>query len=849
MIRLEVAVAAPLEQTLSYFYSSEEHPVSGDSLVGKRVLVHLGRRRVTGYVLGILSDEAVDYILKPVVEVLDREPLFHANLIPFFRWMARYYHYPIGEVIKTALPGGLTSGSEKKIILTDTGRENLGNWSDPSTPEPVWLQELLAKGYLTPSTSKKLLRDKKQKKILTKLLKDEYLKLSEQLRKDSIREKEEVCYSLSSGIEFPSDTIHYDEKVFNAFRHHLLEKVSGELKITEVKTIYYLGILRNTSGNTQVPRKDLLKKYPGATTAMQELVTKKFVFRTVTRVFRNPFGSQLAHCPCPEKLTAEQEKAVEKISSALSSEKFQTFLLHGVTGSGKTEVYLKAAEKALANGKDVLVLVPEIALAIQLESHFVSRFGDQVVLLHSGLSTGERFDQWSLAASGKAKIVIGARSAIFSPLRNPGLIVVDEEHDAGYKQDDSLRYQGRDLAVLRGRIHNAVVVLGSATPSVTSYYHAMKGKYTLLKMAKRVEGRPMPVVTVIDLRKRSVSGGKEVFRSELREALAENLSRKEQSLLLMNRRGFSATVFCKECGTPVECIHCHVSLVFHKKQKRLVCHYCGYNMTQRLVCAKCRSETLVPMGFGTERIEEEVRSLFPDARVARLDSDTAVDRKFFLQVLKAMYNRDIDILIGTQMIAKGHHFPYVTLVGVAWADGGLNMPDFRAAERTFQLLSQVTGRAGRGENPGRVIIQTMQPDHYSIVFARNHQFEELYERELKIRKMPFYPPFVRLIVFLIHGESESEVRKAAANVAICCREIIAGLCLSAGGLSQTGLEVLGPAPAPIDRLCDRYRWQVMIKGRQVEELHKVCSGVVNMTKSLTAGDTRISVDVDPENMM
>ena len=849
MIRLEVAVAAPVEQTLSYLYLLEEHPVSSDCLVGKRVLVPLGGRRVTGYVLGILSDEAVDYILKPVIEVLDREPLFHANIIPFFRWMAGYYHYPIGEVIKTALPAGLTSGSEKKIILTDKGRENPDNWFDPSTPVPIWYRDLQAKGFLTPGTSKKLLRDKKQKKILTRLLKDDYLSVADQLRKDGIREKEEVCYSLSSGIELPSDTIDYDEGMFDAFRNHLQEKVFGELKVIEVKTLYYLGILRNTTGNTEIPRKDLLRKYPGAATALQGLETKKFVLRTVTRVFRNPFGGQLAHFPSPEKLTVEQEQAVEKISNALSSEQFQTFLLHGVTGSGKTEVYLKAAEKALAQGKDVLVLVPEIALATQLESHFVSRFGDQVVLLHSGLSTGERFDQWSLAASGKAKIVIGARSAIFAPLQNPGLIVVDEEHDSGYKQDDSLRYQGRDLAVLRGRTHNAVVVLGSATPSVTSYYHAMQGKYTLLKMTKRVEDRSMPVVTVVDLRKRSVSGRKGVFRSELREALAENLSRKEQSMLLINRRGFSSTVFCKDCGASVECIHCHVSLVFHKKQQRLVCHYCGYNLTQRLVCAKCRSETLVPMGFGTERIEEEVRLLFPDARVARLDSDTAVDRKKFFQVLKAMYDRDIDILIGTQMIAKGHHFPHVTLVGVAWADGGLNMPDFRAAERTFQLLSQVTGRAGRGENPGRVIVQTMQPDHYSIVFARNHQFEELYERELKIRKMPFFPPFVRLIAFLIHGESESEVRKEAVNVAACCREIIAGICLSAGGQSQTGLEVLGPAPAPIDRLCDRYRWQVMIKGPQVEELHKVCRGVVNMARRLTAGDTRISVDVDPENMM
>jgi primosomal protein N' (replication factor Y) (superfamily II helicase) len=849
MIRLEVAVAAPVEQTLSYLYSLEEHPFADTIPVGKRVLVPLGRRRVTGYVLGALPDDDVGYVLRPVVEVLDKEPLFYANAIPFFRWIANYYHFPIGEVIKTALPGGLTSGSEKLFVLTDTGRKQLTSWSDPSAPEPVWLQEVLAKGYLTASVTQKLLRDKHQKKILARLLKLDYAEISDQDRKDSIRAKEEICYTLSSEIAFPPDITHYDPQVLSDFRAHLQEKVSFELKKTEAKTLYFLGILENTSNNTLVPKKELMKNYPGASLVIQDLLTKQLISRIASRVFRNPFGSQLAHFPCPETLTDEQVQVLEKISAALESKQFQCFLLHGVTGSGKTEVYLRAAEKTLETGKDVLVLVPEIALATQLESHFVSRFGDRVVLLHSGLSAGERFDQWSLAASGKAKIVIGARSAIFAPLQNIGLLVVDEEHDPGYKQDDSLRYQGRDLAVLRGRYHNAVVVLGSATPSIISYYHAMTGKYTLLKMTKRVEGRPMPMVTVVDLRKKSAPDKKGIFHKELREALAENLDRKEQSMLLMNRRGFSSTIFCQECGTPVTCIHCHVSLVYHKKQQRLVCHYCGYNLTHRLICSTCGSDTLVPMGFGTERIEEEVHTLFPDARVARLDSDTATDRKKFLHVLREMYNRNIDILVGTQMIAKGHHFPHVTLVGVAWADGGLNMPDFRAAERTFQLISQVTGRAGRGENPGRVIVQTMQPDHYAIIFSMNHQFEELYAHELRIRKSPLFPPFVRLVAFQIHGEQEPEVRKTAAKVAARCREIVESICVSEGSRSQSGLEVLGPAPAPLDRLCDRYRWQVLLKGRRVDELHKVCRGIVDLGKGLFGGDTRISIDVDPENMM
>jgi primosomal protein N' (replication factor Y) (superfamily II helicase) len=847
MIRLEVAVAAPLKQTLSYL--SADTPFPDETIIGKRVLVPLGGRRVTGYVLGILPDEEVSYALKPILEILDRNPLFHANLIPFFRWVARYYHFPIGEVIKTALPGGLTSGSEKQVVLTDTGREQWANRLNALPIEPIWWPELLAKGSLSVAASRRILSNKEQKKILVSLVKHGYVDISEQLRKDGVKEKDETCYSLSSALQFPSDITCYDEQIFNTIRGHLQEKIPVELKKTEIKTICFIGILGNIAGNALVPQKELTKKYPGAAVVLQELLAKKLIVRTVTRVFRNPFGGQFAHFPCPETLTEEQELALEKIDKALKSEKFQPFLLHGVTGSGKTEVYLRAAERTLDSGRDVLVLVPEIALATQLESHFVSRFGDQVVLLHSGLSAGERFDQWSLAASGQAKIVIGARSALFAPLKNPGLIVVDEEHDQGYKQDDSLRYQGRDLAVLRARYHDAVVLLGSATPSVTSYYHAMTGKYALLKMTRRVADRPLPTVTVIDLRKKPDKDFKGIFRPELREALAENLARKEQSLLLMNRRGFSSTVLCQQCGAPVECIHCHVSLVFHKKLQRLVCHYCGYNLPHKLVCPKCGSETLVPIGFGTERIEEEVKSLFPEARVARLDSDTTADRKKFLQVLKGMYDREIDILIGTQIIAKGHHFPYVTLVGVVWADGGLNMPDFRAAERTFQLISQVTGRAGRGEHPGRVIVQTMQPDHYSIVFSRKHHYEALYERELKIRRMPLFPPFVRLIAFLINGESEEDVKKTATNVAAYCRAMIEGVYASGKIRAHSPPETLGPAPAPLDRLCDRYRWQVLLKGIQLDELHGVCGGVLDKAGLLTAGKTRISVDVDPENMM
>ncbi len=849
MIRIEVAVAAPLRQTLTYLYTPEEHSTDVLDLVGRRVLVPLGKRRITGYVLSRLPNEDVGYTLKPVLEVLDRQPLFWDKEVEFFRWIADYYHYPIGEVIKTALPAGLVSGSVKKLQLTDLGREKLSKWPYESNP-PKWFEDLLKKEELSVSAYKKISRDPAQKKIITQFLKNDFVQVLEQLQASSVKEKEEVCYSLAPGVEIGHDFSDRDESSLASFQQEFEKKQATGIRYAEAKTLYSLAVLANSSKNSLVPQKELRKFYPGASAVIQGLLEKGLLQREIKRVYRDPFGDQFAYSSSPKHLTPEQKEVLEKIESTLGENVFHAFLLHGVTGSGKTEVYLRAAEKTLNSGRDVLVLVPEIALASQLESHFISRFSDLVVILHSGLSKGERYDQWSLAASGRAKIVIGARSAVFAPLKNIGLIVVDEEHDAGYKQDDSFRYQARDLAILRARNHKAVALLGSATPSITSYYHAIKGKYTLLRMPERVGGRSLPKVTILDLRKKKASGVRNgVFSQQLKQALQETLDRKEQSLLLMNRRGFSSTVLCRDCGAPVECRHCHVSLVYHKNRQRLVCHYCGYNLSHKVVCSSCFSDALVPLGFGTERIEEEVHALLPSARIARLDSDTAADRKKFLQILRNMYRREIDILIGTQMIAKGHHFPHVTLVGAVWADGGLNMPDFRAAERTFQLISQVTGRAGRGETPGKVIIQTMQPDHYSIVLSRDHRYEDFYRHEIQIRRMPLFPPYVRLIAFHIQGPDESDVRGTANNLATCCREMLGTLPANGNHNEPNSPEILGPAPAPLDRLCDLFRWQLLMKGRNISDLHMLCKSVMNKTKQLTTGQTRIVVDVDPENMM
>ena len=835
MSRIEVAVAAPLFHTLSYSFDPE---VDGDP-VGRRVLVRMGAQQVTGYVLGLLPEEDVSYRVLPVIRFLDDKLLFPENLVPFFRWIADYYHFPIGEVIKTALPGGLTLRNSNILRLTEKGVKGIDSWPLKDISEPDWFGVLLEKQELNPVITKNISADNRWKKLIRDWLGNGTAEVVKVLDKSRIREKLELCYTIPKEIDLPDSIEGEDGKI--AVKEATRQKIDGKpLSVPLVKTLVLLHRLSEEQGQEAVSAKDIRKLYSSASKSLKELEKRDLICAENRRIYRNPFGETLTHFPKPENLSEEQDAVLGKIIPALQEETFTPFLLHGVTGCGKTEVYLRAAEHALQQGRDVLILVPEIALATQLEAHFVSRFGDLVVLLHSGLSPGEKFDQWSLAASGQGKIVIGARSAVFAPLNDPGLIVVDEEHDSAYKQADGLRYHGRDLAILRARYNNAVVILGSGTPTVTSFASGKNGRFQLLTMSKRVENRPLPSVSIVDLREKSEKKKGEAIGLKLAKELALNLELKKQSILLLNRRGFSSIYLCRDCGEPVKCMHCHVSLTYHKKKAKLVCHYCGYSLKENVICGACHSTELTPVGFGTERIEAEIKENFPDARVARIDSDTAADRRKFLTLLKKMHQREIDILIGTQMIAKGHDFPHVTLVGVIWADGGLSMPDFRGAERTYQLLSQVTGRAGRGESPGRVIIQTLRPEHYAIQFVREHDYLQLFEKEMDIRKNPLFPPYLRMINLKISGSNEGQVQETAAQVANLCRT-----CCS----QANKVEVLGPAPAPIDRIRDRYRWQVLLKGTESVLLHEVCEKLQGKQSMLTKGDIRIAIDVDPESMM
>jgi primosomal protein N' (replication factor Y) (superfamily II helicase) len=806
----EVAVAAPLGSTLTYEIPSE---MAASLLPGMRLLVPLGRQLLTGYLLGFPAEPPAGFKIKAIAEPLDNFPLFPENMIPFYRWIATYYRYPIGEVIKTGLPGGMSPSSGRRITLTAEGETELAA-EEAAHP---WLSKLRQRGELGPAAVRRLWQQAGTRRLLLKWQEKGLITIASELGKDGVGPKKELCVQPVAG------------------------KTEAQLlKPSERKTLDLLSRLTTEEGRDWISRRDLVRDYSGARKTLPALLAMGLVTYEERPVYRDPFGEPPAFFPKPQRLSAEQTAALLEIDPAVRDKKFTTFLLHGVTDSGKTEVYLRATATALAIGRGVLVLVPEIALATQVEAHFLSRFGDRVAILHSGLSAGEKFDQWQRLADGRAMIAIGARSAVFAPLRDPGLIIVDEEHDSAYKQEDGLRYQARDLAVLRGSLQQATVLLGSATPAVNSFRHGANGKYRLISLKSRVENRPLPQVEVIDLRTiKTKSGHPPLFAESLIEALRATLAAGDQSLLFLNRRGFANLLLCRQCSQTLSCRHCNVTLTFHKGRGELLCHYCGYTVKSTTSCPNCQASDFFEIGFGTERVEAEIQQLFPQARIARLDRDTSVDRKKYLTLLRSIRERRIDIMVGTQMLAKGLHFPHVTLVGVVWADAGMGLPDYKAGERTFQLLAQVTGRTGRGDKPGRVLIQTCQPDHYAVVTARLHDYYSFFSQEISLRQSLGYPPFSRLINLRLEGEKESEVQTAALELARIARQ--------AGG---RGVDVLGPAPAPISKLRGRFRWQLLLKGSELEPLHQLCSRIMEQPPAAVRGKTvKLTVDVDPDNML
>jgi len=798
----DVSLPVPLDQPFTY---ALPETLRRRVRPGCRLLVPFGPRKLVGFVLRC-HDEAPEKPARQALRLLEETPALEEPLLELARWIARYYCAPLGEVLRVMVPLGGELRRGKVYTLTEAGRDALRQLSGAGADQgpAVELLRMLEFRPLAAST------------IARKLLQAE----------SAIRALERRGFIQAEDVEGLRDP-------FRSPSERLRVELAGpppegKYRKSERELLAWLELHPGWHNLRQ-----LEQQVRHAASAARSLGRRG--------VLRLGMESPLS-APAPGReapvLNGAQQAAYERILGALRSRQFQVFLLHGVTGSGKTEVYLRSIEAALALGRGALLLVPEIALTPAVAGQFFHRFGDRVAILHSAFSDAERAEQWRRIRSGAAPVVVGTRSGVFAPVKDLGLIVVDEEHDHSYKQEETPRYHGRDVAVVRAQAAGACVVLGSATPSLESRYNAARGKYVLLTLPERIERRPLPSVEIIDMRAEFLQTRRQsVFSRRLLEQIAARLDSGEQTMLLLNRRGFACFAACRACGHRIECIHCAVTLTYHRRDHRLLCHYCNYAQRPPSVCPNCSSEHIYFIGTGSERVEEELHRHFPKARIARMDRDTVSGRRQYETILAAFREGRFDILVGTQMIAKGHDIPNVTLVGVVSADVGLGMPDFRAAERTFQLLTQVAGRAGRGELPGTVLIQTINPDHYAIRFAAAQNYELFYQKEIQFRRLMRYPPFSVLANVLLRSPRREEALKRSAELSERLTP------------PPEGLKILGPAEAPVPKLKNEYRYQLLIKaaGRKAlgETLHALRRYALEQSWPATA----LVIDVDPVSLL
>jgi primosomal protein N' (replication factor Y) (superfamily II helicase) len=761
---------------------------------GSRVVVPFGGRRMIGVVVG-RGDAAAsvpsERALKDVLEVLDEVPLVAPPVLDLAEWVVSHYLAPPGECYKLVLPPAGVRASRAVVRLAK--RE-----ARPDDP----VVQALADGPLRLSTlARRLGRDPQAR--VSRLRAEGVVEIEQDLKAPGFRERQVVVRS-----ELPFEPG---------------GKAQAEL----------LARLSVAGGRARVA--DLVRDRTSLRGAIARLVEKGVLLLEDERVARLPEGLPAIETTALTP-TEDQQAVLRVLLAAVERGGFQPFLLHGVTGSGKTEVYLRAVERALALGKGAILLVPEIALTPMLVRAARSRFGATVSVLHSELATGERHDEWWRIREGEARVVVGARSALFAPVADLGIVVVDEEHDGSYKQDESPRYNGRDVAVVRARLEACPVVLGSATPSIESHANALKGKYTPLALPQRIGPQGLPRVEIVDRRAVLRAGGDLILSPPLRTALAERLAQGEQSLVLLNRRGYATSLLCRECGHQASCPNCSVSLTLHHGGRTVLCHYCGHEGAAPTTCPSCQGAYLRLSGFGTERVVEAVAGLLPKARVERLDSDSARRRGVVAKTLAAFEAGELDVLVGTQMIAKGHDFPRVTLVGVIDADVGLGFADFRSAERTFQLLTQVAGRAGRGAAAGEVILQSHWPDHYALEFACAQDYAGFFERELEFRRTMGYPPSAALVNVIVRSSDAEKAQVEADALARALRATAPGR-----------YRVLGPAHAPLARLRSEHRVQILMKGQRPAMREAVRQALV--TRYGPQRWPGIAVDIDPLSVM
>ncbi|CAH1207277.1 Primosomal protein N' [Paenibacillus plantiphilus] len=853
----KVIVDVPSRQTDRPFDYNVPARLEGWVEIGSRVGVPFGGRVVQGFVIGLAPFTDVDVSkLKPISELLDHSPPLSPDLIELATWISGKYCCALTTALQSMIPAALKGKAETYVSLAEEeGKET----SDLLPIEYDWLDYIRRNGGTV--------------KLST---------LQERYPTEAVA----VKGAISDGLLIERVSIRDRlavRKVLTVFPPEDQEAAQAALEGLPSRAAKQREVLRYMLAHGEpIALQRLVEEAQTTSSTVRALADKGLIVLREIEHNRDPYAGRSFMQTTAMSLTAEQQAVYGEISSAVDAGDSRVFLLHGVTGSGKTEVYLQSIQHCLQHERQAIVLVPEIALTPQMVERFKGRFGDAVAVLHSRLSNGERYDEWRKIRERRAQVAVGARSAIFAPFQRIGLIIIDEEHESSYKQEESPKYHARDVAVRRARQHGAVVVLGSATPSLESYAAASRsgtaierasaekaaapaaasgGGVTessgavgsgrppaLLPMPHRVGGRPLPEVQLVDMREELKNGNRSMFSRQLHEALAVRLERGEQSVLLLNRRGHSTFVMCRSCGYTALCPHCDISLTFHQKSRALRCHYCGHAELAPTQCPSCESEHIRFFGTGTQRVEEELSKLFPGIRVIRMDVDTTTEKGSHEKWLTMFGDRQADVLLGTQMVAKGLDFPYVTLVGVIAADTSLHLPDFRAAEKTFQLLTQVAGRAGRHELPGEVIIQTYNPEHAAIIAAQHHDFAAFVSAELKHRQVMSYPPYCRLILITLSHEALPLLLTTGEQLAAKLRQGVADSGITSSDNSDGRfIDILGPVASPIPRMKDRYRFQCMLKYRGNIDATGILQAAIRAISDRNGvPPVGISVDVDPQ---
>ena len=843
---VDIALPVPIDRTFTYLVPPELQP---SVLPGKRVLVPFGKKHFTGVIVGLPAATDVRG-LKPVTDILDTKPTFLPEMLSLTKWIGEYYFTPWGEVLRAATPQGLSQESKQTVRLVTQDIEALLQATKKSAPRQHAILQALADGVpLNIAQIQRKLHMKSIHAVLSEMHKRGWISLTEEIEKPKAKLKKERFIAITAdGVKIFSDettrasTPTKQISILEALRKEL----SPEVIAVEINSF--------------------LQRHHASLSSLKTLVKKGWLLVSEREVFRRS-EYEAIEPPSNITLNADQQHALDEIIGATTKGAFRAFLLHGITGSGKTQVYIDAIRNVMALGKTAIVLVPEISLTPQTVRRFKAHFGNDVAVMHSQMSIGERYDAWRMAHQGKVKIVIGPRSAIFAPLENIGLIVVDEEHDSSYKQYDAApRYNARDVALVRASHIEAIVVLGSATPSAESYANAIHEKYTLLKLPNRVDTAQLPTIEIVDMAKErhrvyedlkiEIKKSAKPFPKRLPDSsisqllqsqITKRLERKEGTILLQNRRGFSHVMECYECGYVEKCDNCEVSLTFHTTKKHLRCHYCGFVKKPPTICPKCSSIELRMHAFGTQQVQQELQELFPKAVILRMDRDTTSGKGAHNKILKQFESGEADILLGTQMVAKGLDFPRVTLVGVISADTQMLLPDFRASEGTFQLLTQVAGRAGRSNLAGEVVIQTLQPDHYSLKHVILHDFHGFYKEELDYRRELDYPPFSRIVLLEFSGEWENEVQRRAKKFAD----------FLAMHNQQKKFIILGPADAAIPKIKNVYRKHVVVKDLKISDPSGLYlrSALLKSKAQYEASSLAVHkkikmiIDVDPQGMM